>query len=112
MWFKEGRAGLWRNPELEVGQKWMFENQPTAEWAQRYNSFFPQVINFLDLSEAERAQLAAERKRERQKRLRQTEWAAGILGCLFLIALFLAYFAWRQTTSCGGQSALCAKGGR
>jgi hypothetical protein len=98
MWFKEGRAGLWRNPELEVGQKWMFENQPTAEWAQRYNSFFPEVINFLNLSEAERARQAAEKKKERQKRLRQTEWAAGILGCLFLIALFLAYFAWRQTT--------------
>jgi tetratricopeptide (TPR) repeat protein len=98
MWFKEGRAGLWRNPELEVGQKWLAENQPTPEWAQRFNSSFAEVMRFLELSEAERAQIAAEKKRERQKRLRQTELAAGILGCLFLVSLFLAYLAWRQTS--------------
>jgi hypothetical protein len=97
MWCEEGRAGLWRNPELEVGEKWKRENQPTAAWAQRYNSNFDQVMSFLDRSAAEREQLSAEKKRERQKKLRQTQWAAGILGSLFLIAIFLAYFAWRQT---------------
>jgi tetratricopeptide (TPR) repeat protein len=97
MWCEEGRAGLWRNPELEVGQKWVRENQPTAAWAQRYNTNFVQVMSFLDRSEAERQRLSDETKRERQKKLRQTQWAAGILGSLFLIALFLAYLAWRQT---------------
>jgi tetratricopeptide (TPR) repeat protein len=97
MWCEEGRAGLWRNPELEVGQKWKGENHPTAAWAQRYNSNFVQVMNFLDRSEAERQRLSDESKRERRKKLRQTQWAAGILGFLFLIALFLAYFALRQT---------------
>ena len=97
MWCEEGRAGLWRNPELEVGQKWVRENQPTAAWAQRYNPYFAQVMNFLDRSEAERRRLSDEIKRERQKKLRQTQWAAGILGSLFLVALLSAYFAWRQT---------------
>ena len=97
MWYEEGRAGLWRNPELEVGQKWVHENRPTAAWAQRYNANFVQVMSFLDRSEAERQRLSDETKRERQKKLRQTQWAAGILGSLFLIALFLAYLAWRQT---------------
>ena len=98
IWFAEGRAGLWRNPELEVGQKWKAENQPTAAWAQRYNSIFAEVMNFLDRSEAERAQIAAEKRRERQRKLRQTELAAGILACLLLLALSLAYLAWRQTS--------------
>jgi len=97
LWCEEGRAGLWRNPELEVGQKWVRENRPTAAWARRYNSNFVQVMNFLDRSEAERQRLSDESKRERQKKLRQTQWAAGILGSLLLIALFLAYFALRQT---------------
>lgn len=97
MWFEEGRSGLWRNPELEVGQKWRFENRPTPAWGQRYNSSFSQVIGFLDQSEAEWKRLNEEKKRERQKKLRQTQWAAGILGSLFLLALFLAYFAWKQT---------------
>lgn len=97
MWFEQGSAGLWRNPELEVGQKWKLENQPTAAWAERYNSSFGQVMDFLDRSEEERERLSAEKKRERQKQLRQTQWAAGILGSLFLIALFLVYFTLRQT---------------
>jgi tetratricopeptide (TPR) repeat protein len=96
-WFEQGSAGLWRNPELEVGQKWKLENRPTAAWAQRYNSSFDQVMDFLDRSEEERERLSAENKRERHKQLRQTQWAAGILGSLFLIALFLVYFALRQT---------------
>jgi len=97
MWFEQGSAGLWRNPELEVGQKWKLENRPTVAWAQRLNSSFGQAMDFLDRSEEERERLSAEKKRERQKQLRQTQWAAGILGSLFLIALFLVYFALRQT---------------
>ena len=96
-WFEEGRAGLWRNPELEIGQKWKLETRPTAAWAQRYNSSFVQVMEFLDRSETEWQRLNDEKKRERQKKLRQTQWAAGILGSLFLIALALAYFARQQT---------------
>ena len=97
MWCEEGRAGLWRNPELEVGQKWKAENRPTAAWALRYNPNFVQVMSFLDRSEEERQRISDESRRERQKKLRQTQWAAGILGSLFLITLFLAYFALRQT---------------
>ena len=98
MWCNEGRAGLWRNPELEVGQKWKSENQPNPAWAGRYNSCFAEVMSFLDRSEAERLQLNAEKTRERQKTLRQTQWAAGILASLLLVATFLAFFAWRQTS--------------
>jgi tetratricopeptide (TPR) repeat protein len=96
-WFAEGSAGLWRNPELEVGQKWKLENRPTASWAKRYNPSFAEVIDFLDRSEQERERLSAEKKKEHQKQLRQTRWAAGILGSLLLIALFLVYFAVKQT---------------
>jgi tetratricopeptide (TPR) repeat protein len=97
MWCEQGKAGLWRNPELEVGEKWKFENRPTAAWAQRYNASFDHVMNFLDRSEAERERQSAEKKRERQKRLKQTQWAAGVLGALFLVSLFLVFFAHRQT---------------
>ena len=97
VWYQEGKAGLWRNPELEVGEKWRRENQPTLAWAQRYNSSFAQVMNFIDSSAAERERLSAEKRAERRRKFRQIQWAAGILGSLFLIALFSAYFAWRQT---------------
>ena len=33
----EGSAGLWRNPELELGLRWRRDNQPTAAWARRFD---------------------------------------------------------------------------
>jgi tetratricopeptide (TPR) repeat protein len=109
LWYQEGMAGLWRNPELEVGQKWKLENHPTPAWAQRYNSSFASVMKFLDQSEAERERESAEKRRERQKKLRQTQWAAGILGSLFLISLFLAYYAFRQTRRAENNLALAKR---
>jgi len=95
-WLAEGTAGLWRTPELELGLRWKRENRPTAAWAQRYNSSFTQAMEFLDRSEKEQDRLATERERERKRKLRQTQWAAGILGVLFVIALSLAYVAWKE----------------
>ncbi len=92
-WFAEGTAGLWRNPELELGLRWRREERPGAAWAERYNSSFAQAMEFLDLSEKERDRLSAERERERRKTLRQTQWAAAILGVLCVVALSLAYVA-------------------
>ena len=95
-WFAEGTAGMWRTPELELGLRWRRENRPTAAWAERYNSSFEQAMEFLDLSEKERDRLSAERERERRKTLRQTQWAAAILGVLCVVALSLAYVAWSE----------------
>jgi tetratricopeptide (TPR) repeat protein len=92
-WFAEGTAGLWRTPELELGLRWRRENRPTVAWAERYNSSFTQAMEFLDLSAKERDRLSAESERERRKTLRQTQWAAAILGVLCVAALSLAYVA-------------------
>jgi tetratricopeptide (TPR) repeat protein len=95
-WFAEGTAGLWRNPELELGLRWRRENRPTAAWAERYNSSFTPSMEFLDCSEKERDRLSAEQERERRRKLRQTQWAAAILGVLCIAALSLAYAAWTE----------------
>ena len=95
-WHESGKAGLWRNPELEVGEKWRREESPTQAWSRRYNDLFPQVMTFLDLSGRAREEEVAERRRERLKKLRQTQWAAGVFGLLFIAALFLAIYAWTQ----------------
>jgi hypothetical protein len=96
IWCKEGRSGLWRNPELEVAQKWRTENKPTAAWAERYNTIFAEVIGFLDRSLAERERENEEKRRERRKKFRQIQSVAGVLACLLLVAALLAYFAWRE----------------
>jgi len=92
-WFEEGTAGLWRDPELELGLKWRRQNQPTAAWAENYDSHFSRAMDFLDRSEKERDRIFAEQEKERKRKLRQFQWAACILGALLIVVAWLAYVA-------------------
>ena len=95
-WFEQGTAGLWRNPELELGLRWKREEQPTADWAARYDTNFGRAMGFLQRSEQERARLEAEQEQERRRKLRHVQWAAAVLGFMLILALELAHKARTQ----------------
>jgi len=97
LWFDEGTAGLWRNPELELGLKWKSKDQPTKAWAERYNPYFDRAMGFLDRSKKERDRVEAERETQRKRKLARARLAVGVLAVLLCGALFLTYFAWRET---------------
>jgi tetratricopeptide (TPR) repeat protein len=92
-WFEEGAAGLWGDPELELGLRWRREHQPTAAWARRYAEPFDRAIAFLDRSEQARALQRHERRRARIRRL-VIAWSTaavllvmtGVLLVLFVVA--------------------------
>jgi tetratricopeptide (TPR) repeat protein len=92
-WYAEGSAGLWRNPELELGLRWKRENRPTAAWARRYDDSFDRAMAFLDQSEQDRIRFKSARERERRRKLLQAWWTAAVFGVLFVIAGVLAYVA-------------------
>jgi len=96
-WFEEGTAGLWHNPELELGVKWKQQNHPTEAWAVRYNSSFARALDFLERSEKERDRIEAEREKERKNKLRLAWAVAAALGVLLLVALSYYYVARRET---------------
>ena len=52
-WYAEGSAGLWRNPELELGLRWRRDNRPTPAWGRRHDESFDRAMAFLDRSEQE-----------------------------------------------------------
>jgi tetratricopeptide (TPR) repeat protein len=93
-WFEQGTAGLWRNPELELGLRWKRREGPSAAWAERYDSAFARAMEFLDRSEQEQARIDAERAQERRRKLRHVQWAAAVLGIMLVVAVSLAYVAW------------------
>ena len=95
-WFEEGTAGLWRNPELELGLRWRSQNRPNAAWAERYDSSFLRAMEFLDRSERERSRLEAERERERKWKLKLAWFVASCLGALFVAASCLAFMVWKE----------------
>ena len=97
-WFAKGSAGLWRDPELQLAEQWRREVRPTAAWAGRYDDGFDQAMAFLDRSLEERARLEAQADRERRMTLRRTQWAAGVLATLLLLAASMAYVAQRERT--------------
>jgi tetratricopeptide (TPR) repeat protein len=85
-WHEEGEAGLWGDPELELGLRWRREHGPTAAWARRYDSAFDRAIAFLDRSEQERARQRAERRAARIRRLVVAWGTAAVLLVLLVIA--------------------------
>jgi tetratricopeptide (TPR) repeat protein len=92
-WYDEGTAGLWRNPELELGLRWKRDNRPTAAWARRYDDSFDRAMSFLDRSEQERIQFKSAQAQERKRKLLRAWWTAAVFGVLFVIAGVLAYVA-------------------
>lgn len=95
-WYEGGSSGLWRNPELELAQKWKADTNPTAAWASRYDTGFERALAFLDQSLAERERLDAERERERRAKLHRTQLVAGVLATSLTIAVALGTYAWNE----------------
>ncbi|MEA3410170.1 MAG: hypothetical protein U9R74_01355 [Pseudomonadota bacterium] len=49
---KQGAAGLWRNPDLQIALNWRQQARPNAAWAERYEPGFDEAMTFLDASRA------------------------------------------------------------
>jgi uncharacterized RDD family membrane protein YckC/energy-coupling factor transporter ATP-binding protein EcfA2 len=63
---KTGKAGLWRDPQLQLALDWQEEQAPTPAWANLYGGDFESATAFLERSRSERdheqAQVAFERR--------------------------------------------------
>jgi WD40 repeat protein len=88
--WREGKAGLFRDPDLQIALSWREQERPNAQWAEQYGGDFDAAISFLETSnaevEAEREAKEAARQRElaqaqelaesRRQRLKQQQLAA------------------------------------
>ncbi len=109
---KEGTAGLWRDPDLQIALTWREESQPNRVWARRYHAEFPLAMDFLDQSVAERDALLAAEDARRRKEIKRTRLTALIFAVAFLFSLGMGIFAYgknRQTEQALTQ-AIIAKG--
>jgi WD40 repeat protein len=85
----QGRASLWRDPELRQALNWREAQHPTDAWARRYDSDPSLAFTFL-----ERGERARDDERRRQVRQRR-RLLAGLAG-LSLLASLVAAFCWTQ----------------
>ena len=65
-----GKAGLWRDPDLQIARDWQRESAPTEAWATRYRGGFSDAMQFLDESAAAHE---ADLLKEHESTLRQFE---------------------------------------
>jgi tetratricopeptide (TPR) repeat protein len=91
-WCEECTGGLWIDPQLETGLQWRRKNQPTAAWAERYDSSFALAMDFLERSEKQRQ---AEREKE-HRRKRELQGLTLGLAVFLVIASVFAYAAYRE----------------
>ncbi|HEV7607925.1 MAG TPA: AAA family ATPase [Steroidobacteraceae bacterium] len=106
---QQGRAALWRSPDLDDGLKWLEDENPNEAWAKRYGTpeDFQRAMDFLERSKQQQraeqeAALELERRSraEREQRLldqaragRKFFWLSVALGIIAVFAVALAYFA-------------------
>jgi WD40 repeat protein/tetratricopeptide (TPR) repeat protein len=72
----QGKAGLYRDPELGIALAWRESKRPNAVWAERYRPGFAPAMRFLEASK--QASVAEEQAREsaRQRELEQAQQLA------------------------------------
>jgi len=90
--YQIGKTSLWRPPDLQLALNWQKKQQPTREWAQRYDIAFERAIVFLDTS---RITYEAELKNQEMlqaRMLRRARVTSLILALLLLIAT--GFFVW------------------
>jgi WD40 repeat protein len=91
--YQTGKAGLWRPPDLQLALNWQEKNNPTLEWAQRYNPAFERTMVFLETSKKAFETEQKVKEELQRKRLRQTRNVAIALGTLSVLAILALVYS-------------------
>ncbi len=70
---RQDKAGLYRDPDLQIALSWRDATNPTANWAVRYAPGFKQAMQFLEQSEQSALEAEREREAARQRELEQAQ---------------------------------------
>jgi hypothetical protein len=82
-----GKTGLLVNPELQTAVKWLKENQPTREWAEKYDPYFERVVNYIDSSRNEYEESIRNNEKKQQRELKRARYFATVMGLASLMSL-------------------------
>ncbi|HXY29076.1 MAG TPA: hypothetical protein VEI06_00075 [Gemmatimonadaceae bacterium] len=91
--FNQGRAGLWRDPDLALALEWWNRDKPNAAWAKTYDPNFDEAKHFLENSRNVRDRDLAEAEEKRTRELRRTRAFVGVLSVLLVGSTALAIVA-------------------
>ena len=93
--WKDGEAGLWRTPDLELALDWRDREPHTAAWAERYGGGFEISMEFLAASEEqhtkrlvaeEEVRKAKRTEKQKEQRRRFFVWGA-VVGVMLSVTI-------------------------
>lgn len=94
--YQTGKAGMWRPPDLQLALNWQEKNNPTLEWAQRYNPAYERTMVFLETSKKAFETEQKVKEEQQRKRLLQARRTAVFLGALTVLALIAFIYSFIQ----------------
>ena len=118
--YHEDKAGLYRDPDLQISLSWREESRPNKTWANRYYPGFESAMAFLDQSQEEANREEREREEARQREVAQAKALAvaeqdkaeamerlaitqkrraifaSVLSVIAITATIFAVIAWKQ----------------
>lgn len=94
--YQQGKASLWRPPDLQLAINWRDQQKPTLDWAQRYDPAFERAVVYLRTSEEEFQQEEEGKIRLQKKQMKRAKIVAMILGTAAIISLGFMLFAFVQ----------------
>jgi WD40 repeat protein len=85
--YQQGKAGLWKQPDLQLALNWRDQKKPTLAWAERYNPAFERAMVFLRTSEKKFAEEEANKLKLQRQRVRKIRIIASAFGVLAILAI-------------------------
>lgn len=102
--YEQDKAGLWRDPDLQIALDWRDKQHQNEFWAKQYNEYYHLAQTFIDASLREKQYARAEIKRKR--RIQKTAVTVFLLA---LSALSIWAFTERNSSRRYAKTALLEK---
>ncbi|NMM48461.1 nSTAND1 domain-containing NTPase [Marinigracilibium pacificum] len=106
---QEGKAGLWRPPDLQIALNWQNEQTPSQAWGLRYHKAYERTMLFLEYSQKEFEREQRIREKMQKRRLILARIVALVLGLGIVVALLFLLYAEHQRREADVQRAEAAK---
>ena len=91
--FQQGKAGLLKQPELQLAINWREQNKPTLSWAVKHDPAFERAMVFLRTSEKEHLEAEERKVRNNRWRLKRIRIISSIFGGLAILAGLITLIA-------------------
>ncbi|MBB6461586.1 nSTAND1 domain-containing NTPase [Flammeovirga kamogawensis] len=91
--YQQGKASLWRPPDLYIAIQWRERFQPNLAWAVQYEPSYERAVTFLKTSQEEYEEEQRVKERLQKRIVKRTKVIALILAAATIGAIMLVIFA-------------------